>query len=68
MSRVATPPSAPTTHNAQVPREKIATRAYEKWVKRGKPSGTDMQDWMEAEAELAAEQSRGMPAAGTIRR
>jgi len=42
----------------QVPREKIAMRAYEKWVKRGKPQGTDLQDWMEAEAELRAELSR----------
>lgn len=58
MSRVATPPSAQPTSTMQVPREKIAMRAYEKWVKRGKPQGTDLQDWMEAEAELRAELSR----------
>ena len=61
MSRVATPRGAqPTTTPppqalVQVPREKIAMRAYEKWVKRGRPHGTDVQDWIEAEAELRAE-------------
>jgi Protein of unknown function (DUF2934) len=60
MSRVTTPPqSQPTSMPAgatmQVPREKIAMRAYEKWQKRGCCDGCDMQDWTEAEAELRAE-------------
>jgi hypothetical protein len=38
-----------------IPHEKIAMRAYEKWVKRGRPQGTDVQDWIEAEAELKKE-------------
>ena len=59
MSRVATPPQAqPSTSQVKIPHEKIAMRAYEKWVKRGQPQGTDVQDWMEAEAELRAEISR----------
>jgi hypothetical protein len=62
MSRVATPqtakPSTPTTTGPQVPHDKIAMRAYEKWVKKGCPQGTDQQDWMEAEAELKAEYAR----------
>jgi Protein of unknown function (DUF2934) len=62
MSRVATPqtakPSIPTTPGINVPHEKIAMRAYEKWVKRGCPQGTDKQDWIEAEAELKAEYAR----------
>ena len=41
-----------------VPREKIAMRAYEKWCKRGRPHGTDKQDWVDAENELKAELSR----------
>jgi hypothetical protein len=41
-----------------IPREKIAQRAYEKWCKRGKPHGTDKQDWTEAESELKAEMTR----------
>jgi hypothetical protein len=42
----------------KIPHDKIAMRAYEKWVKRGRPHGTDKQDWLEAEAELRAEYSR----------
>jgi hypothetical protein len=41
-----------------VPHEKIAMRAYEKWIKRGRPQGTEMQDWLEAEMELKTEMSR----------
>jgi hypothetical protein len=58
MSRV-TNSEAKTHHTTtQIPHEKIAMRAYEKWVKRGRPSGTADQDWMEAETELRAEMSR----------
>jgi PAS domain S-box-containing protein len=32
--------------------DEIAARAYEKWVRRGRPPGTELQDWLEAEAEL----------------
>ena len=71
MSRVTTPPVAkpltsgtpPTTTTpakpgAVVPREKIAMRAYEKWLKSGCPHGCDRQHWLEAEAELRAEIAR----------
>jgi sigma-B regulation protein RsbU (phosphoserine phosphatase) len=34
------------------PFSEIALRAYEKWVSRGRPSETQLQDWLEAEAEL----------------
>ncbi len=47
------PMSAATGHS--IPQEKIAQRAYEKWMKRGCTHGCDMQDWKEAEAELQAE-------------
>lgn len=43
---------------AQVPHDKIAMRAYEKWCKRGRPHGTDKLDWTEAETELRAEMTR----------
>ncbi len=60
MSRIATPhlgqQLATTT---QVAHDKIAQRAYEKWLKRGRTHGHDLQDWMEAEAELRAELGRG---------
>lgn len=58
MSRVVKPGSGLTTPTTPLPHEQIAMRAYEKWVKRGRPAGTDVQDWMEAEAELRAEMSR----------
>jgi hypothetical protein len=48
----------PSTTTLQVPHEKIAMRAYEKWCKRGKPKGSDKQDWLEAEAEIRMEMSR----------
>src|SRR5262249_23077832 len=48
MSRVATPPMTPANAPVKVPHEKIAMRAYEKWCQRGRPQGTDKQDWMEA--------------------
>jgi hypothetical protein len=46
----------------QIPHEKIAMRAYDKWLKRGCPAGTDKQDWQEAERELQEERRRGTPA------
>jgi hypothetical protein len=66
MSRVTTPPAAkpvtpttpPLTPGMHVPREKIAMRAYEKWLKSGCHHGCDQQHWLEAEAELKAELSR----------
>jgi Protein of unknown function (DUF2934) len=54
-ANVTTPPSPVTM---QVPHEKIAMRAYDKWCKRGKPKGSDKQDWLEAEAELRMEMNR----------
>jgi hypothetical protein len=44
-----------------IPHEKIAMRAYEKWLKRGCPKGSEKQDWHEAECELQEEKKRGTP-------
>jgi hypothetical protein len=66
MSRVATPPKGPMMTAAKVPHEKIAMRAYEKWCKRGRPDGSHLQDWLEAERELTVEMGR--PVATTQRR
>jgi Protein of unknown function (DUF2934) len=61
----STPARTPAPATGQIPHEKIAQRAYEKWMKRGCPHGTDVQDWVEAEAELRAETGysvkQGMP-------
>ncbi|HSQ54982.1 MAG TPA: DUF2934 domain-containing protein [Gemmata sp.] len=38
-----------------IPHDKIVARAYEIWVRKGKPHGKDFENWTEAEAELRAE-------------
>jgi Protein of unknown function (DUF2934) len=70
MSRVTTPPVAkPVSHGTTtptsapmpgtaVPSEKIAMRAYEKWLKSGCQHGCDRQHWLEAEMELKNEMAR----------
>lgn len=51
---VASPPATfALSHDA------IARRAYLKWQTRGRRSGTALQDWLEAEAELKSELSQG---------
>jgi hypothetical protein len=68
MSRTVTPPVAqPSTTPLKLPHDKIAMRAYEKWVKLGQPLGRDVQNWLEAEAELRAEFSRNPGTAKTRR-
>lgn len=57
-------PASPTDH---IPQDKIAMRAYEKWLKRGCKHGCDRQDWLEAEGELRDEKKRGMPSASSRR-
>jgi len=47
-----------------IPYERIAKRAYEKWMKGGCKHGCDQQHWLEAETELKMEMGRmGAPAA-----
>ena len=45
----APPPPVDFSH------DKIEARAYEIWVRKGKPHDQDLQNWAEAEAELRAE-------------
>lgn len=49
------PPTPPSGGAAEIPRDKIEARAYEIWVRKGKPHGQDLQNWTEAETELRAE-------------
>ena len=37
---------------AEIPEDKIAALAYEKWVERGCEHGQDLRDWLDAETEL----------------
>jgi ribonuclease I len=46
-------PAAPTS--SIIPPEQIAVRAYENWEARGKPAGTDREDWFEADRQLQEE-------------
>jgi hypothetical protein len=63
MSRTVTPPvmtpqvTTPTTATHQPSHEEIARRAYDKWCQRGRPHGTQLQDWYEAESELKKEKA-----------
>ena len=56
-SPVPAPDAAPVPlpPAGDIPHDKIAARAYEIWVRKGKPHGLDLQNWAEAEAELRAE-------------
>src|SRR5262245_52949131 len=44
---------------SHAPADRIAKRAYEKWLKRGCTHGNDIQDWIEAEKEIIAEMKGG---------
>jgi hypothetical protein len=52
---VAAPEAVAPPPSADIPRDKITARAYEIWVRKGKPHGRDFENWTEAEAELRAE-------------
>lgn len=41
--------------DGEIPQEKVAQRAFEIWVRKGRPVGTADQDWVQAEAELRVE-------------
>ena len=58
MSKMTTPPLAHPQNSLKVPHDKIAMRAYDKWCQRGRPHGTHLQDWLEAERELQSEYTR----------
>lgn len=47
-----------TDESTGVPRDTISMRAYEKWLQRGMPHGSDQQDWYEAEAELRTQKAK----------
>ncbi len=42
---------------ARIPADEVSRRAFEIWVAKGRPDGTSEQDWLQAEAELAAERA-----------
>ena len=71
MSRTTAAPTAAQTGKSAQPakaqaiaavpanmQEKIAMRAYQKWLKRGCQHGNDQKDWLDAEAEVKAEMTK----------
>lgn len=70
MSNRATATTTPATttqsmSTSGIPHDRIAKRAYEKWLKGGCKNGVDKQNWIEAETELRTEMTAARPAAGT---
>ena len=57
---IITPYRSPET---VITNEEIAGRAYELWVERGQPIGTEYQDWFQAENELKRRVGQGAEAA-----
>ena len=52
------PKSVPGTAEEHPTSEEIAVRAYELYIERGATPGQDVDDWLQAEAELAEEQKK----------
>jgi hypothetical protein len=44
--------SSPTRADRSPSRERIAIHVYHRWLSRGKPIGTDREDWFEAERQF----------------
>jgi hypothetical protein len=47
------------TRPVEIPQSEIAARAYERFLKRGRVHGRDLEDWLHAERELLAEAREG---------
>jgi hypothetical protein len=56
-SDAGAPQYAGVTTAAASEQERIAERAYQKYVERGGRDGRDLDDWLEAERELARSDS-----------
>jgi DUF2934 family protein len=51
-------PMGQSSHERSLSTDRIAKRAYERFVARGCTHGSDREDWAAAERELVAEQPR----------
>ena len=52
------PKGVPSTAEEHPTSEEIAVRAYEIYIERGATPGQDVNDWLQAEAELSEEQKK----------
>lgn len=44
--------SAPTAAARELSHEAVSQRAFEIWERNGRPPGSDLENWLQAEAEL----------------
>jgi hypothetical protein len=58
----------PKSNTAMPNDEAIAKRAYELYLQRGSVSGHELDDWLEAEAELSAAANQDGPVQPVVRR
>lgn len=49
------------TASGNIPRDRIAERAYQIWIRNGRPTGTAEQDWQQAVRELSLELAPASP-------
>ena len=56
--------TAPVAERSKELEAQIRIRAYELYEHRGKQDGRELDDWLEAEAELVREKSKAAVAAG----
>jgi hypothetical protein len=52
-------PSSTDSTNSAAPSDLISRRAYELWEQEGRPEGSDLRHWLQAEQELGAGASNG---------
>jgi len=52
------PKGVPSTAEEHPTSEEIAVRAYEIYIERGATPGQDVDDWLQAEAELSEKQKK----------
>lgn len=57
-SAMTSAPSASSSTRRDLSHAEIEKRAYEIWCGRGRPSGTELENWLEAERQLGAERER----------
>ena len=58
---IATRETSASTVNHSPPRKEVAVRAHEIFMQRGATAGHDIDDWLQAELELAKEPIKRVP-------
>jgi len=61
-SRTSTPPHIQQFQTHAELQEQVSRRAYELYEARGREDGRDVDDWLQAESELAQQQAKALAA------